>query len=97
MRDCICRSPPKSLLQAPTSAPRSADYTNRLGLAAALRKKLGSGHLSLGARSSRGRHSGLRSEAIAEEQSDGVPVEKQSDPLPAEKQANGRPAEENKA
>lgn len=73
------RSPPKSLLQAPTSAPKS-DYTNRLGLAAALRKKLGSGplsgHLSRGPRSSRGPHSGLRSEAIAEEQADAHSTDK---------------------
>ena len=83
-----CRSPPKSEMRAPGSAPRSSpktgDYTNRLGLAAALRKKLGSGHMSRGLRLSGARHSGLRSEAIAEEQPDGI----------SEKDADGKRASE---
>ena len=72
---------PKSNLVAPGSAPKSADYTSRLGLAAALRRKLGSGHfsgpLSRGLRSSGGLHSNLRAESIAEDQTEGVPVEKE--------------------
>lgn len=86
-----CRSGPKSN----RSGPRSGDYVKRLGLAAALKNRLGSAYLSGGSlRSSGPPKSALHAHSIKEEAESVETLHKRDDSAEEKNIAAQQPSEE---